>query len=180
MSNGFRTALSGSVRYHSNAGNRFADRFVLSVNKENGTQYLKKVGVTSVYDFIQSHRASCDMALLLANLDKSQVNGMINSFAITDLFESGVVDISSLPKNPGDMLNLVKEGESYFSGLPLEVRKEFNFSSHKFISEYGTKEFKEKIYKLANKQLPVEEVAEVKTTKKSRKTKVDKEVESDE
>ena len=171
MTNAFRTALSPSVRYHSNPGSRFADRFVLSVNKENGTQYLKKVGTTSIYDYIQSHRASCDMAILLANLDKSQVNGMINSFAVTDLFDAGIVDISSLPQNPGEMLNLVKEGESYFAGLPLEVRQEFNFSSHKFISEYGTKEFKDKIYKLAGKEQPkpVEEPVIVKKTKRSKK-----------
>lgn len=143
----FHTIYNSNERgsYISPSGSPYVQKKVISVNKDDGCEYLKEVGCYNLYERIQSHRESCDLNLILSELDPLQVNGMLSTFTYDDVLDSSFYDVSTLPKNPGEMLNLVKEGQQLFDGLPLEVRKEFNFSPNLFISSFGTDDFLKKI-----------------------------------
>lgn len=143
----YRSQYGADDEIRSNPGNSVLDKFVLSTN-DQGQKYLKKVGTTDLYADIQSHRDSCDLNLILNNLDVNQVNGLVSSFSFSDFMNSDIFDMTSLPKSIGGMHNLVVEGEQYFDGLPLPVREAFNFSPALFISKFGTSDFKDKIKEL--------------------------------
>lgn len=138
---------SHRARLHSASGSRYKKEFVLGID-ENGCKCLKETGLTDMYAKIQSHRASCDLQMILSTLDPAQVNGAMSTYSFGDLLNSEIVDITKMPRNAGEYLNLMKQGQEMFAGLPLEVREEFNFSAEKFVSSFGTKDFKERIDKL--------------------------------
>lgn len=133
--------------YHSSCGSRIQPNFILSVD-EKGCQCLKHTSDSDRYALIQSYRDSVDLPTILKGLDPKQVNGMMSTYKFSDLVDAGIIDFSSLPKTPGEMLNLAKSAESYFNGLPDEVRKEFNYSSDLFVRDYGSKEYQQKIHDL--------------------------------
>ena len=134
----------GDVKYRSPVGSYLRSRFVLDVDSD-GVRQLVSAGVTNQYESIQSHRDSCDLALIISRLDPVEVNGMMSTYTFDDLATSEICDITQMPKTAGEMLNLSKKGNEIFSGLPDEIRKEFNYSSDKFIRSFGTQEFADKI-----------------------------------
>lgn len=140
----FRTQYSNDVRPVSPSGSYLRTRRALGV-ADDGSNCLEDVGVTNQYEEIQSHRESCDLALILSRLDPLEVNGMTSTYTFDDLASSDICDVCSMPKTAGEMLNLSKKGNELFSGLPDEIRKEFNYSSDMFIRSFGTKEFADKI-----------------------------------
>lgn len=137
----FYTFLKRPPKVKSPECSEYEDTFQLSFDKYTGSPVLVKTGVINRYSQIQSFKDGCDLHTILSHLDPKQVNGLLNSYSVSDLEKSGILDLTSLPKNPGDMLNLVKKSQSLFDGLPLDFRQEFNFSVDKFISSYGSQEF---------------------------------------
>lgn len=149
----FRNVFSERKRFFCNHGNPEKDLFALGYD-EDGCQCLKKVGKTNIYNEIQSHRDSCDLHQILSKLDPSQVNAMMSSYTYDDLLKSSVINMATMPKNPGEMLNMMKEAENLFNGLPVDLREAFNFSPEKFFSEIGTKSFETKIELLNAQRMP--------------------------
>lgn len=172
MSN-FKTVFSRFAddhrRFRSRSGSSEKILYHLSYSN-NGVQKLDVSGVTNLYADIQSHRESTDLAIILSRLDPYQVSNMISTYTFDDLLNSEIVDVTSLPKNAGDMLNLVREGQTLFNGLPIAIREEFNYSPEKFISSFGSKEFAEKInnlnVKLNNAQEPFYDISKAGRIKK--------------
>lgn len=136
----WKTQFNVGPRVPVRAGSKFIDEKVLKTDNF-GCQVLITVGKKNIYDFIQSHKDSCDLNFILNHLDKASVNGLESTFKYVDLKESGIIDLTCAPKNIGDMLNVCNTGRLMFDGLPLEVRREFNFSAENFIKQFGTKEF---------------------------------------
>ena len=60
---------------------------------------------------------------------------------------SGIIDYATMPKTLGSMFNLVQKGENLFNGLPEDIRREFNYSVKKFVSQFGTQSFNDIISK---------------------------------
>ncbi|ALS03531.1 VP5 [Gokushovirus WZ-2015a] len=79
---------------------------------------------------------------------------MMSSYTYDDLLKSSVINMATMPKNPGEMLNMMKEAENLFNGLPVDLREAFNFSPEKFFSEIGTKSFETKIELLNAQRMP--------------------------
>lgn len=153
-------ALGSSPRVHCCAGSAEKVEYALGYD-ENGCQCLVPVGKSNFYAFVQSHKDSCDLHTILSRLDPNQVNGMLSSASFEDIRSSDIWDMSTLPKNPGEMLNLMKVSQNLFDGLPADVREAFNFSHQKFFSEIGTQSFKQKIdylEQLRSKNVPRETV----------------------
>lgn len=148
----FRTQYSNNVRPVSNAGSRMKKKFLLQFN-ERGEQCLVEVGQHNLYEEIQSYRESTDLAYILSRLDPEQVNGIVSE-DYSAMLSSDVLDVTQLPTNLGDMLNLSKRGEQLFNSLPVQVREEFNFSLHNFLREFGTQNFMERIERLNSKMFP--------------------------
>lgn len=133
------------------------------VYSDNGVKKLDVCGCTDLYAEIQSHRESTDLSIILSRLDPNQVSNMASSYSFNDLLESEIINVTQLPKNAGEMLNLVRSGQNLFDGLPIEVREMFNYSMEKFVSSFGSKEFAEKInylnYKLNRDNTPVYDIS---------------------
>lgn len=136
----FRTAYDVKKRIHCRCGCNTIPECVLAV-KDNGVMYLKEVGKINIYKKIQSHRDSCDMALISSKLDPTMLSNAMSSFRVEDVDQAVINDLTAAPVTLGDALNSVKAAENLFNGLPLEVRKEFNFSTAAFIKSAGSDRF---------------------------------------
>lgn len=148
----FRTQYNNNVRPIANAGNREVTLYVLKFN-DRGEEKLFPNGKKSLYDMIQSHRQSTDLAYILSRLDPEQVKNMTGG-DYSAILASDVIDTTLLPTNMGEMLNLSKRGEQMFNSLPVELREEYNFSLYNFLKEYGSEKFFNRINGLYPK--PVE------------------------
>lgn len=121
------------VRVYAKSGKRFKDTFH-AVISDNGSVELEKDGMEDVYAFIQSHRDSVDINLLLqryARGDVSALNKRTGSFG----------DFTQFPKSYAEALQAVMDAERMFMDLPLETRAKFGHDSNRFISMIGTNEW---------------------------------------
>lgn len=166
--------------------------YILVYDKETGCPILEENGVRNLYDEIQSHRESCDLALILQNLSSEEVNGMLSTYSFDDLLaNSQEIDFTSIARNPGDLLNQVKKAEQLFEGLPPDVRKLFNYSPQKFVMEYGSEQYNKQLAAYAQEhgfipmpdtesQIAAAQLQKAATKKKVTKKNVKKEIDEDE
>ncbi len=120
-------------RFFSSSGSSVVPEYQLSID-DKGVRSLKVVGQKDLYAEIQSHKESCDIHNILmryANGDASVLNQRLGYFADTTMF----------PKSYAEMYQRVVDGENFFNGLPVEIRKEFNFNPVEFFSQMGTDSF---------------------------------------
>lgn len=134
-------------------GSCFKEDKVIAIDEMSGVEYLKVVGRTNTHAQIQSYRESCDLKIILNQIDPSQVSGLMSTYSADDIMNASVIDTTQLPTSQGAMLNLVKKGTQLFEGLPIEVRREFNFSPSVFITKFGTSEFAEIMQKFVGSNL---------------------------
>lgn len=121
-------------RVHCNAGDRWVD-VLQPVVQDDGSVELEVVGKHCLYDEIQSHKDSCDINRILqryANGDTSALN------RYTPMW----IDTDGMPKTYAEMLNVVIQGEKFFSELPKEVKESFDNNYYKFIASIGSEEFR--------------------------------------
>ncbi len=120
-------------RFISDSGSGVIPEYQLSID-DKGFRSLKVVGQKDLYAEIQSHKDSCDVHNILkrfANGDVSVLDQKLGYFA----------DATMFPKSYAEMYQRVVDGESFFNGLPVEIRKEFNFNPVEFFSQLGTDSF---------------------------------------
>ena len=96
----------------------------------DGVLELVEDGKENLYEYIQSHRDSVDIHVLL----KRYQNGEKDVFERVQGFYGDVADI---PNNFIDTLNAVLEAERIFAGLPAEIRAKFNGNSKEFIASFS-------------------------------------------
>ena len=142
----WRKKISNNQRFYMPSGAGIRLKYMLNVD-DKGCECLVCSGQTDQYAEIQSYRDGCDLAMLLRNIDPNSLNNMISSYTADDLINSGIIDYASMPKTLGSMFNLVQRGENLFSGLPEEIRREFNYSVKNFVSQFGTQSFNDIISK---------------------------------
>lgn len=114
------------VRVRSNVGSPIHVIFSPEFDR-NGTMHLIETGRENIYDFIQSHRDSVDIHVLM---EKFQ-NGDASAFSRA---QGSYGDFTTMPKTFADMLNIVIAGENYFNSLPVEERAKYGHSYEKFIA----------------------------------------------
>lgn len=151
----WRKRMDSKQVYVCPSGSGIVNTYMLNID-DDGCQCLVCTGQTDLYAQIQSHRESCDLAMLLRNIDPNSLNNMVSSFSVDDLVNSGIVDYAAMPTTLGGMFNLVQKGENLFNGLPEEVRKEFNYSVKNFVSKFGTPEFNDVMSKYMSPQTQTE------------------------
>lgn len=129
-------------RFPSSSGSSVVPEYQLSID-EKGVRSLKVVGQKDLYAEIQSHKESCDVHNILmryANGDTTALTQRLGYFADSTMF----------PRSYAEMYQRVVDGESFFNGLPVEIRKEFNFNPVEFFSEMGTDSFNAIMSKYSN------------------------------
>lgn len=93
----------------------------------NGHMELKEVGKESLYQFIQSHKESCDIHVILARF----AAGDTSALAKRQMFYA---DLTEFPTTYADVVNTMHGAEDYFTHLPVEVRAKFGHDFNKFLA----------------------------------------------
>lgn len=141
------------------SGTRYLNTYQEEIDKETGKKHLVKSGQTNIYAMIQE------------DLEQSKIENILQRVALGDLNalnqkETLYIDASNMPKNLMEAQNVVLKAKQEFEKLPLEVRKEFDMSAEKYISEMGTKEFMEKMSPYNERIAKIEEAGSLKEYEK--------------
>lgn len=95
-----------------------------------GHMDLVETGREDIYEYIQSHKDSTDVNLILQRFAKGDVS-------VLSRRQGMYGDFTQVPTNYADMLNKLNRAEEYFNALPVEDRAKFNHSFAQFISSLG-------------------------------------------
>ena len=122
-------------RVTTNSGDRL--RIVRAGVLNNKKQIVvKEKGTEDLYAYINSFADSVDIHVLLARFANGDKEALLQR-------AGAFIDISALPTNINEFVELYHNGEAYFNSLPIEVKEKFNNNMTEFISKIGTKEFNE-------------------------------------
>lgn len=141
------------------SGRRYLNTYQEEIDKETGKKHLVKSGETNIYEMIQE------------DLEDSKIENILQRVALGDLKaleqrETLYVDATNMPKTLMEAQNVVLKAKQEFEKLPLEVRKEFDNSAEKYISEMGTKEFTEKMAPYNKRIAEIEQAGSLKEYEK--------------
>lgn len=95
-----------------------------------GHMDLVETGREDIYQYIQSHKDSTDINLILQRFAKGDVS-------VLSRRQGMYGDFTQVPTNYADMLNKLNRAEEYFNSLPVEERAKFNHSFAQYISSLG-------------------------------------------
>lgn len=133
----FRTRYARHQRVIQNPGSRVCDVYTPKF-ADDGTIALEVTGQENTYAFIQSHRDSVDIHVLLAqyaNGDKTALNRRQTMY----------LDAAELPKNYAEVLQTVMAGEDSFKQLPIEIRAKFEYNYGRWLASMGTDDWYSKM-----------------------------------
>ena len=102
----------------------------------DGQKDLEVVGKTDFYQYIQSHKDSVDINVLLKRYQQGDVSAL-------DRVKGQYLDISEAPKSLAEMYSFVSNASEFFNKLPLDVRKEYDFNPASFIADIGSDRWNE-------------------------------------
>lgn len=128
----FRTQYD-RVAIVSNSGTRFHPTYKLKYD-EDGCTTLVETGKIDTYEQIQSWKDSCDIKVILerfANGDMDALNRKTPMFG----------DFTSTPQTLAEHLQLLRDAEESFRGLPLDIRAQFNHNPAEFYASIGSDRF---------------------------------------
>lgn len=126
----FKTKYDERDRQHANHGSRFAPVYSLK-SKTAGNTELEITGEKDIYAEIQSHADSVDIKTIMTRYqlgDESVLNKKQGQF----------IDVSDMPTNFADIMKTVITAENNFNSLPMEVRREYNYSPAEYIADIGS------------------------------------------
>lgn len=83
---------------------------------DDGNIELIPSGTENLYDFIQSHRDSVDIHVILQRFANGDTTALSRA-------QGNYGDFTNLPSTYAELLNTMIAGENYFNSLPLEIRR---------------------------------------------------------
>lgn len=116
-----------------------------------GQRDLEVVGKTDFYQYIQSHKDSVDINVLLGRYQQGDVSAL-------DRVKGQYLDISEAPKSLAEMYSFVSNASEFFNKLPLDVRKEYDFNPASFIADIGSDRWNELMQPKKDDDIVVESV----------------------
>lgn len=126
----FPTKYDERERKFSCEGSRFAPVFSLK-SKEAGNIELEITGEKNIYEAIQANKDSVSIKTIMARYELGDTD-------ILNKRNGAFIDITDMPTNFADIMKTVITAENNFNELPLDVRKEYNFSPAEYISDIGS------------------------------------------
>ncbi|ALS03429.1 VP3 [Gokushovirus WZ-2015a] len=132
----FRTwteAKEVHLRVSSNLGSRVKTVYS-PVFDETGHMELREAGKEDLYAYIQSHKESCDIHVILERFAKGDVTALQRRQAM-------FADFTEFPKTYAEMLNSIQTAENYFNSLPVDIRANFNHDFHQFLASMDKSDF---------------------------------------
>lgn len=133
MSELFRTVYD-RVRTVSNPGTPYLDDYKMEYDSD-GKLKLIKDGKTNIHDMIQSYRSQCDINIIL----EKYLN--IGDPAILNRRQAAFMDVSEIPTNYAEILQLNMDVENKFNSLPADIKAKFNNNKDEFFAAIGTEKF---------------------------------------
>lgn len=121
----------------SNVGSRDKILYRPELN-EKGHLELVEDGKEDLYAYIQSHKDSVDIHVMLQKYQAGDVS-------VLQRAQGTYADLTEMPKTYAEMLNSVIAGENYFNALPLETRAKFGHSFSSWMATMETPEWYEKM-----------------------------------
>lgn len=122
----FRTQFDRRGRVPANAGTR--EHILYSTQfDDQGNHTLVESGKENLYDYIQSHKESVDIHVIMERFARGDVQALQRRQAMFG-------DFTEFPTTYAGMLNAVQLGEQHFMSLPLEVRQRFDNNFAKWLA----------------------------------------------
>lgn len=117
-------------RFYSNPGSRLAPIHAIRID-DLGHKTLVDTGEkTDIYEKIKSHADEVDIAELLRRCD-------VEGYQVLDRAAVTEGDVTVVPKSMMEAQQMLQEQENKFNQLPIDIRKQFNFSFSEYIAEAG-------------------------------------------
>lgn len=101
---------------------------------DDGRMHLVESGREDLYGYIQSHRDSVDINVLL----KRYQNGDVTALNRAQAF---FMDTTEMPHTYAELLNRVQQGRSFFDSLPVETRARFGHDFNRFLASMDSPDF---------------------------------------
>lgn len=107
---------------------------------ENGIKTLEKTGEVDVYAQIQSYLEETKIENIIkrATYDPEAIGSQ-------EWMKNETTDISNIPSNYHEWKRIVNKAEESFNTLPAELKAKFDNSVEKYIGEYGSESWAEKL-----------------------------------
>lgn len=129
----FRTQYDGRVPVKQEPGDPI--RKVYSPRySEDGVLDLVVTGQENLYEYIQSHKESTDIHVLLQRFANGEED-------VLQRMQGFYGDVTSMPKTYAEVLNAVIVGEETFARLPVEVKQRFDNSFAVWLSSMDSPDF---------------------------------------
>ncbi len=109
---------------------KIIDTYSIEINKDTGKKELKATGKTNIYEFIQKSLEDTKVYNILKKCemgDTEALNRAVGAYG----------DFTSAPRSLAEAQQLIINAEKEFNSLPLEIRKEFNYSVSEFLAGFG-------------------------------------------
>lgn len=116
--------------YKMPSGSKFHTNYEVAID-DNGHKTLAESGSTNTYAIIQEHleETLIENILRRAELGDDEALNRING---------QYLDTTDMPKTLAEAQNKIISIKNEFEKLPIDLRREFDFSPEKYIQEYGT------------------------------------------
>ncbi|WGL31264.1 internal scaffolding protein [Dipodfec virus UOA04_Rod_847] len=133
----FRTQYDDRAPVYQEPGNPV--KIVYSARySETGVLDLVATGQEDLYDYIQSHKDSTDIHVLLDRFANGETD-------VLSRLQGFYADVSDMPKTYAEVLNAVIAGEETFARLPVEVKQRFDNSFAVWLSSMDSPDFSERM-----------------------------------
>lgn len=138
-------------RYYSDPGSREANTYEIQIDKRTGHKKLICTGTKDIWTDIQSYKEECDIAQIMARAAAGDLNALNQR-------KGFYADISETPRDLFEAQNNILRLERGFNELPTEIREKFDNSKEKFVTEFGTPEWNEKMGFIETKAATTENI----------------------
>ena len=124
----FENQFRDHKRFLTGVGSREKISYEARYNPK-GQLELHEKGKEDWYGYIQSHKDSVDIHVLLERFQRGDVD-------VLNRVQGFYGDITSMPSTFADALNIVRSSEEFFNSLPVEERAKFNHNF--FLAAFDT------------------------------------------
>lgn len=122
----FENQFRDHKRFLTGVGSREKITYEARYNAK-GQLELNEKGKEDWYGYIQSHKDSVDIHVLLERFQRGDVD-------VLNRVQGFYGDITSYPSTFADALNIVRSGQEFFDSLPVEERAKYNHNFSEFLA----------------------------------------------
>lgn len=129
MANKFPTQYTEKKPFYSNPGSVEVPVYELSI-MEKGNRDIVQVGKTNVQEAIDAEYESVDMYQVLMRIQNGDTDALMRA-------EAFYADVSELPTNLAEIMQMNDEGRKIFDKMPTEYRRLYGNDYMQFLADPG-------------------------------------------